>query len=251
MDRPIALCALVLTVPGFVRADGLVHRLPADGTWARYAHTSKLVLGGKELETKGKITIASVGRAKADGEECRWLEFVIEVALPNGKGIQKSVFKGLLAEKHLAAGGNPSGRWLKGWARLGEGEVRALTPAQLANPALKLNLFVTGPLQDLKKLPKKTVATGLGELACTGESGRLVLKGASVTIKDGMASAGDAHLHVSNYFHDRAPFGVALTQLRLEGEGQKQVSVETLTLEAVGTGAKSLLPMPASAPGVE
>jgi hypothetical protein len=230
-----------------IRGDGLLYSLPADGTWCTYAVKSSFLstkTGEKEPMTiEGVLTLASVGKKTVKGEKCRWLEIVIELTLPKGKNL-KSIFKGLIPEKYLAKGENPSGRWLKGWVQLGDGEPQALTPELLANPSMKLNLFVSGPLQGTKPLEKKAIETGLGKLTCAGGSGVFVLKGGSTMVENGKVTVRDATIHVQNYFHEKAPFGVAWSRMQLgpPEQGKGMSLDEVLTLKEVGTGAKSQLP---------
>jgi hypothetical protein len=230
-----------------LRGDGLLYSLPADGTWCTYAVKSSFLStmkGEKEPMTiEGVLTLASVGKERVKGEQCRWIELVIEVNPPKGEKL-KSIFKGLIPEKYLAKGENPSGRWLKGWVKLGDGKPQALTPELLASPLMKLNLFVSGPLQEAKPLAKKAIETGLGKLSCEGVSGVLVLKGGSTSVKDGKVTVRDATIRLQNYFHEKAPFGVAWSRIRMgPPEQEKGIALEEfLTLKEVGTGAKSQLP---------
>jgi hypothetical protein len=222
-------------------ADGLVYKLPADGTLARYKVHSKMTLpdNGKQIATDGSLTIASVGSTKIDGLDCRWIEMVLEVNLGPGK-TDRSIFKGLIPEKYLAKGENPQGQWIKGWVKLGQGQPQALSKEMLANPTLKLNLIVTGPLQDAKPLKKKEVDTVLGQVSCEGQSGTLLVKGGSVMVKDGVATVGDAKVLFQNYFHDKAPFGVAWSRMRMPSNSG--TVEEELSLAEVRADAKSQLP---------
>jgi hypothetical protein len=232
-----------------VRADGLITRLPADGTWALYTMTETAAIpdkkGGDTTTVAGTLKLASVGREMVKGEACRWIELVLEATPPGAAAPQVVVFKALAPEKFLAKGQDPRTHWRKGWMKLGDQPPQALTPERLAAPVLKLNLLVTGPLQETKDLEEKTVETGVGQLTCKGVSGFLVIRGGSVSVKNGQAEAGDAKLRVESYFHDKAPFGVAawrgILMLDVAG-GQATTSDSTLTLSRVGKDAKSVLP---------
>jgi hypothetical protein len=242
---------LVLGLTGGVRADGLITKLPADGTWALFAVKETAAFPGKQggkakaVTVAGTLKLASVGSEKVEGEACRWIELVLEATPPGAKEPQVTVFKALIPEKFLAKGQDPRAHWLKGWMKLGDQPPQALTPEQLAAPVLKLNMFVGGPLQETKDLQKKTIETGVGELTCRGVSGTLVIKGGSVRVTDGKAEAHDAKLRVESYFHDKAPFGVALWRgtlmLNVAG-GQATTSDSTITLNKFGKVAKSVLP---------
>jgi hypothetical protein len=248
MRNPLFVLLAITVLPlSPVQGDGLLYSLPVDETWCSYAMKSSVLStrkGEKEPTTiEGVLTLASVGKETIKGEQCRWIELVIEVNPPKGEK-QKSIFKGLIPEKYLAKGENPSGRWLKGWVQLGDGKPQGLTPEMLASPSMKLNLFVSGPLQEAKPLEKKAIETGLGKLTCGGVSGVLVVKGGSISDENGKVSVGDAKVHFQNYFHEKAPFGVAWCRIQtgLPEQGKGIALEEVLTLKAIGTGAKSRLP---------
>jgi len=239
----VALC-LSLVRPA--RADGLLYRLPKDGTWARYSIKQTMALPkGKKETVEGTLTLASVGQEKVKGEVCRWIEIVIEAKLPGEQRTMKSAFKALIPEKRLRKGEDPLRNWVRGWAKLGDQKPQALTKELLSNPAMMLNLLVSGPLQDAKALENKSIETKLGKLTCERLAGSLTLKGAAVSLKDGKVTTGDVKVRVQNYLHDKAPFGVVVSRLEAEfpdlGDGKSSAEAE-LTLLDVGTGSKSELP---------
>src|SRR5690242_6771042 len=68
-NRLLAVFVLfVLQAPA--RADGLIHQLPADGTWARFDVTGEGRGPNGELRVTmaGTITVKSVGQGSADGK---------------------------------------------------------------------------------------------------------------------------------------------------------------------------------------
>jgi hypothetical protein len=240
------LVALGLTTGA--RADGLITKLPADGTWALFAVKETASLpgkqGGKTMTVAGTLKVASVGSEKVKGEACRWIELVLEATPPGAKEPQVTVFKALIPEKYLAKGQDPRTHWLKGWMKLGDQPPQALTPELLAAPILKLNLFVCGPLKEAKELKAKVIETGVGKLTCKGDSGIVVLKGGSIRMKDGQTEVRDVNVRVESYFHDKAPFGVAYLRVVMADPagGQGGASSAELTLNRVGKGAQSVLP---------
>ncbi len=242
----VLLLGVCLSTLGTARADGLLYRLPKDGTWARYS--VKQVMAAPrdpEITVEGTLTLASVGQEKIKDEVCRWIEIVIETKLPGKSRTLKSVFKALIPEKRLKKGEDPLGHWVKGWAKVGDEEPQPLTKELLSNPAMMINILVSGPLQDVKALEKKVIETKLGKLTCEGLSGSLTLKGAAVSVRDGKVTTGDVKVRIQNYLHDKAPFGVATSHVDIEfpdlGQGRSSAEAD-LALVAVGTGAKSELP---------
>jgi hypothetical protein len=235
---------------GTMQADGLIYRLPADGTWARYTFTQTMVLPSKKkaerITVGGTLTLASVGVTKVEDKACRWVEIVVEAKLPDDVGTARSIFKALIPEQHLAKGQDPLKHWIKGWAKLGEGPAQPLTKELLSNPALIINLFVAGPLQETRKLSEKVVeTTKLGKLTCEGIAGSFTLKGGAVSVKNDKVTAADVKVEMENYFHDKAPFGVAWSRIQAKAPdlGSGSSSAEAvLVLAEVGKDAKTELP---------
>jgi len=246
MRTTLAVIALWLCGAGTARAGGLVSRLPEDGSWARFTATETFTFPGKAKKeaVEGTFTLASVGRVTVDGEECRWIELVIQAKVPGTDQETEQVFKGLIPEKHLQKGGDPAKHWIKGWMKLANQPPQQLTKEQLALPGMKLNLFVAGPLQDHKPLPKKTIETKLGKLECEGIAGTYVLKDASVSVKNGQVTKKDGLVLMESYFHEKAPFGVVWSHIQIivEGGGLPPSGDSVLLLDAVGKDAKSKLP---------
>jgi hypothetical protein len=64
-------------------------------------------------------------------------------------------------------------------------------------------------------------------------------------VKDGQVTTRDLKVHVQNYLHDKAPFGVVSSRMDVEfpdfGMGKGSAEVD-LSLVEVGRGAKSELP---------
>lgn len=154
-----SLLAVLTVFAGASSADaqGLILRLPADGTWVRYEGTYSQTeirpdsaLGKLEIPPwREQVTLKSVGTAMADyrGESvpCRWLEIKVERGretegkIDVGKtGLE--IYKVLVPEAAVLADpvvepGVPIGYLpiVKGARKIGDGE-----PKPLAEPALKL-----------------------------------------------------------------------------------------------------------------
>ena len=132
-------CCWVLSLSFFLlehaNADGLVFRLPPDGSWVAYgvreqgqmtiALPDGTVLGagtdeGEQfpLTVTGRLVVRSVGRQTVDDVPCRWIEIESQSKMtgefpgPNGEHIQKEdsrhfIHKMLIPEEHCRAGADP------------------------------------------------------------------------------------------------------------------------------------------------
>jgi hypothetical protein len=226
-------------------ADGLLYRLPADGTWVRYALRQQTVPAPqKNAVIVGTLTLASVGEEKVNNQACRWIEVVIDTKEPGGLGL-KTVFKALIPERRLQKGQNPSRYWLKGWGKLGDLPPQPLTRELLTNPAMIINLVVSGPLESARDLPEKLIETKLGKLECHGIAGTLTYPGAAVRLDKGKKTTKDLTVRVETYLHETAPFGVLASRQQVTfpdfGSGASSVDMD-LTLLDAGTDAKTELP---------
>jgi hypothetical protein len=218
------------------RADGLIYRLPADGTWATYLLESTSSVKGEVLErVKTNIRIASAGEVTKNGHECRWIEVVTHARKesrhdgPEGETRVREYdkkYRLLIPEKYLAKGEAPLDHVIGG-----HGSLRALAS------------LLYGPLKDAKPLPKEAVENKkLGKLLCEGVAG-------SLDIADPVA--GTTHMKLEDRLHPSSPFGLVSSQCVFEmplrrkvGNIQKGiVRVEwILNLTDYGTGARSEMP---------
>lgn len=228
-------CSLLAFVPA--AAEGLLYRLPDDGAFIRYDlefEISYKKLNEEKQTAKGSLTLSSVGQATVDKEKCRWIEL-------HGKmtqdGREESFFaKVLIPEKRLKAGEKPLDHVIKGWLRDSEAEPQAWA-ALGREKKVGLEIFLAGPLNDVKKLPKETVDSKLGKLDCEGVRG--------VTTIDGPRGA-KMRVSYECRLHDKAPFGVVSCRMNFvmlgdDGTVQGVVIGNLRALEA-GKNAKSELP---------
>jgi hypothetical protein len=228
------------------RADGLLYRLPPDGTWVQYTLKQHMEMPKqKNVTLVGALSLASVGEEMVNYQTCRWIEVVIDTKGPDGQGL-RSVFKALIPEKRLKKGQNPAHYWLKGWGKMGDQEPQALTREFLANPAMIINLVVAGPLENPRELSEKQIETKLGKLDCRGIAGTLTYSGAAIRVDKGKKmTKKDLIVHVETYLHEAVPFGVMTSRQQVTfpdfWAGARSVEMD-LTLLDVGTDAKSELP---------
>lgn len=98
-------------------AQGLIWKLPADGTWIRYEGTYQQIetrsnTGGTDLTIQWiqHLTIKSIGSLEAEFEgktvPCRWLEFKVQTGKKSEKGIDPgpvgaSIYKVLVPESRV------------------------------------------------------------------------------------------------------------------------------------------------------
>jgi hypothetical protein len=107
-------CMVLVLNPGGLRADGLICRLPADGTRVKYDLESTAEMKAdaadfpglaspKTVNVRGAITLSSVGHTKVDQQECRWIEIGRDI--PEQE--VRSVLKLLIPERYLGRGEDP------------------------------------------------------------------------------------------------------------------------------------------------
>ena len=221
-----------------VAAQGLLHRLPKDGTFARFElETSSQDKGENKKTHKGSLTLSSVGEVKVDEKPCRWLEMKMEADTPGDH-----VVKVLIPSERLNAKETPLDHAAKGWRKMignhNDGGLRELTK-QLANfktmHAGAMPIILPGPLTDAKKLPKKKIDSKLGKLECEGQTGTRVLEPS----KDYTSE-----VTYETWLHEKAPFGVLACRITVKtfhnGEYLRTFTMSALLVE-VGKGAKSEL----------
>jgi hypothetical protein len=211
----------------FVAAQGVVLKLPADGTWVRYEGTYTQTeirpdspLGKLEIPPwLEHVTIKSVGSAEAavNGETvaCRWIEIKIERGReeegkvnPGTTGLE--IYKVLVPVAAITVDpvvepGVPIGYLpiIKGARVVGQSE-----PKPLTEPALKLYPLAVlfGYCRDMK-VEEQSVdpGTGLGAVAATNYAGTMVLErsGSRTTMDINVWSSSDV------------PFGVAAWKAKI------------------------------------
>lgn len=113
-----------------ISAEGLIHQLPADGSWVRFDATGEGLdsVGKATVSVKGTITLKSVGRETRDSTDCRWIELetVLEYQRGDQNGKQDETLKLLIPEKYLTAGQNPRAHVLQAWKKDAQGAIREL-----------------------------------------------------------------------------------------------------------------------------
>ena len=143
------LIALALLAPAFAQADGLLQRLPADGTWARFRLLAVVEdQDGVQTKEDGYLTMSSVGVVTENDERCRWIELVYQW---DGREGEYDVSKWLIPERRLQKGEIPLDHVKRSWGKMWGKEARLDTDIT-RNRTGDLHLILAGPLQETKKL---------------------------------------------------------------------------------------------------
>ncbi|GAB4143523.1 MAG: hypothetical protein Tsb009_14690 [Planctomycetaceae bacterium] len=228
--RGLFAITLVIFCPAITWANGLLYRLPDDGTGVVYEMTVKSKK--REMLVSGTLTMSSVGVKTIEGKRHRWIEFVMK--LSHMKQDRTIVTKLLVPEDQLGKGKNPLTQCKKGWVRFLPKKAEALQ--KISGPeAGPIPAFLAGPLLDIKKLPMKEIETGIGKISCTGESGRIgYLQGKT-----------DVRVQYQTRLTEKSPFGVASSVLEIQeqrdGKTYEEVTI-TLKLKSILKNARTALP---------
>lgn len=230
----LAACAFVASVAVAV-ADGMIHGLPADGSWVRFDVTGEGQKPGGEVAVslKGTLTLKSVGREEVDGSECRWIEFETTLEYQRGdrKAEQTELYKLLIPEKYLVTGQNARAHVLKAWKRDAAGATQELDlKGRSAREVESLDELLNGGLAKSEKSEGVEVKTPGGTFPCTH------LKGKE------SSPSGDVDLETQTWLTDKVPFGVAAyrhSKMRKRGDESLGGRWIELKFSKSGTDAKS------------
>jgi hypothetical protein len=218
-----------------VAADGMIHDLPADGSWVRFDVIGEGQKPGGEVAVslKGTLTLKSVGREQAEGIDCRWIEFEMALAFQRGdrNGEQTELFKLLIPEKYLATGQNPRAHVVKGWKRDAAGAIQELDlKNRNARDVESLDELLNGGQAKSEKSDGVEINTPGGTFQCTRLNGKE------------SSPSGDIDLEIQTWLTDTVPFGVAAYRhskmRRRAGESLGGRWIE-LKYSKSGTGARS------------
>jgi len=243
VHKLICFAAITMLLPVTpMQADGLIQKLPADGTWARYdlQWHGPSPAGELAVLRKETMTVSSVGQIVTEQEQCRWIE-IRHASEHDGREVV-SELKMLIPEKYLLAGMNPLGHVIKAWSRhpaVNGGapqEIVDLTGEQ-ARPIRALTDMFIGLPAEVRMLDETSIeTTKLGKLKCPGLAARHVLT------RGNLESTFDYEVRL----HDKAPFGIVMfssASIHKEGGVTKVPAYLTvLRLSDFGSDAKSNLP---------
>lgn len=228
--QSLLVVAVVASVPSSASANGLLYKLPADGSKVVYEMTIQGMDG--KLMGNGTLTMSSVGKAKAGGKDCRWIEFTLEMSVMGREQIITT--KILAPEEDLGKGKNPFKNPQRGWYQGSGGILMEIVDftSPVAGP---LPAFLAGPLADAKTIDVVEVETGLGKLKCAGEWGTHSYN----------RGGKNTNITYTTRLNAKSPFGVVHTRLAINktrnGDPREILSL-TFKLKSVGKNAKSRLP---------
>jgi hypothetical protein len=231
MRKFIAVAGFLVFSLSPVWGEGLFHGLPADGDSVRFDLQVKMNIQGMEKEATGSLSMSSVGKASVNGNDCRWIEIKMMMMI---EGIeQNTVAKVLIPESKLKVGESLLDHAVKGYLKE-QDNVKEINDFK-GEQAGPLPFFLSGPLDNPKKLEKEVTETGIGKLDCEGLRG-------SKTIDQGDKKV---TMEMENRLNNKAPFGVVYSKMQFKLEANNQnIGEGTLTLRLIeiGKNAKSELP---------
>lgn len=229
-----AVVVLLAAVPS--RGDGLLYRLPKDGTWASYAFDGTMWVSppsDKTAKVNGSVRLASVGQITTNGEPCRWIEVTFEMNMEMGdrKEKERHTAKVLIPEKHLTKGKDPLDHVIRAWVQGGNSRAKKLKDPNGFSKEGLFPLVFAPALKNVKQLEGKMVSSKFGELACSGITG---------TAKFAYPR-GEGEVTFENRLHPKSPFGVVASRWDIKDRGHTAM-IWNLKLSELGDGAKSELP---------
>jgi hypothetical protein len=227
----------ILASVSSARADGLILKLPADGTWAVYKAEGYKTRGDQSKEhVSGWFRISSVGKKTEQGEPCRWIE--LENSYKTDAGERRWTEKLLIPEKYLTAGQAPAEHIVRGYFQFDplpqEGKPAPLPKLDGKPHTRGAAYYLCGPSADADELAPAPVACKFGEPLCPGRKGTSLVK-----LQNGPQTA-EVSCAIEVRTHDEAPFGVVMFQHAITGPDGREAMMK-LVLDDFGPTARSRL----------
>lgn len=241
MRAPLSLLTLaaLATLPASTRADGLIFKLPADGTQVVYdLNIARHKSGepGSERKVTGTLSIAAVGKKKVDGTDCRWIEFTMKMTYQGRE--RNVVYKLLIPESDLGKGKYPLSNVKRAWTKQ-RGRVREMTDAS-GREGGPLPSFLPNPLKDVKVAKAAQIETGAGKLSAKKLTAKTEYEQGDANRTDKFTVAYELQLA------EKAPFGVAGGKMTIKEYRNRKtlddIIVVTLKLKSIDKNAKSGIP---------
>jgi hypothetical protein len=225
--------------PTSTRGDGLIYKLPADGTQVVYdLNIARHKSGepGSERKVTGTLSIAAVGKKKVDGTDCRWIEFTMKMTYQGRE--RNVVYKLLIPESDLGKGKYPLSNVKQAWTKQRD-SVRQISDAS-GRQAGPLPSFLPNPLKEAKKAKATLIETGAGKLSAKKLTARTEYEQGDANRTDKFTVAYELQLA------DKTPFGVAGGKMTIKEYRNRttldDVIVVTLKLKSIDKKAKSGIP---------
>lgn len=242
--RRISLFTFLLTatIPVSVsQADGILFKLPEDGTWVQYKMDGQEIEGrrGDKEKYAGTLTISSVGGEKVKGETCRWIEIrhTWQEITRGDTDDRVRILKCLVPEKHVGEGKTPSKHIIRGWrsAFLGSKGKGRPYPLHRSDGSLRLSqpggMIFGGPLGKPVKLKPKKIKTKLGTFTCTGTRGTFPVKLGNKTTP----------YTLTVWRSEKVPYGVVRFEMK-GNEPDGDIVTFSAIVQEKGTKAETELP---------
>jgi hypothetical protein len=277
----LAVTAILGLVPAFVcpssaYADGLIYRLPPDGTWVRYRGkqeaTEAVTLDGKrfpDFTIESTLTLRSVGQVTTDGDKARWIELEWKIPPAEARTGRIIILKMLIPEDDLRRGRDPLAGveelyfWDRDWEWKQEPEAgvkeKVADPPRVLYEIERFRFMLPFPpraRESQLETVQKTVAVPHGTYAVQrisyplefegklsgGKGGRWEWKGTfsldiCETVGFGVVAL-DALISSEEEYANAGADGV----YRLSGVGSRMKAHLHMELEASGDDAKSAMP---------
>ena len=225
-----------------IQADGLIHKLPKDGTWVEFKIEGSGIKGNNPkdvIQVEGTLRISSVGLEVVNNEKCRWIEIDLTIDAESNVHVEQYIMKLLIPEKHLKRGEAPAEHILRGWRQAIRGgrkrDIRKVREVNGKPDAELSSMFLVGPLKDIIKLDAETVVVKGEKLKCKGEKGRFTVQ----------EPRGNKNREMSGIIwvrlHEKTPFGVAFYRIDAKGPDENVINLNFKLINH-GKGAKSRLP---------
>lgn len=225
-----------LSAASLAQAEGVIQRVPEDGTWVRY-HVAWKISGDlvNQRQGTGTWTIRLVGTRTVNDIRCRWIEFEERLSVDGASDAgEPTVEKFLVPEHSLQPGGNPLNDVIRFWVGSKDG-----TPEKLEGPwsGIAESVFLPASKRMEQGLEPRIVEYQRGKL----ETGPGLIEQAHPTDRRGRQATIDYHL----WKHPEVPIGTAAARIELTIPIDAELRwrwVRELTVLDFGTGAKSSLP---------
>jgi hypothetical protein len=231
----VAVALLHATLAG---ADGLIQRLPGDGTWVRYDVTGegRNPAGDVAVTLKGTLTLKSVGRETVNGSECRWIETETTVEFKRRDRNEETteILKLLIPESFLTADENPRAHVLKAWKKDRNGVRELDLKGTDAREIEGQDELFHAPISDAKKHEGVEFKAPAGNFQCSHRK----------ATKTSQLGNSDVEFTTEAWLTEKIPFGVAGYRFgksrSANGTSQGARTMELKVAES-GTKAKSAI----------
>lgn len=212
------------------RGDGLIYRLPEDGTQIRY--DTELWSDLQKTPTNGSVTVSSVGLTNVNDQKCRWIE--IKSITTDAVQDDIQIIKALIPEKDFAKGKWPLEHVVRMWLKTGKNDVVEVKDPK--DPQVMWLGALLGPPKNPGELEKIEIDGKLGKLECAGVTGDTELEG-----PEGLTVA----IHFENRLHEKAPFGLVTANWKFEMKNAGQpLLTGTFKLTPADTSTTALSELP-------